>query len=327
MQAAPSLRVEALPAVTVPPSRKTGRSFASFSAEASGRGPSSASTRTVSRPLRRLDRDDLLGQLARLGRGDGALVAAQGEGVLVLAADPVALGDVLAGLAHRLGGDAELGHPRVDHPPAEGRVVHRLRAAGEGALGLLDHPGRPAHRLDPAGQVEVALAGLDRPGGAVDRLQAGGAEAVDGRAGHALRQAGEQRRHPGDVAVVLAGLVGGAEVDVGDPLGVDAAALDHGGDRVRGEVVGADAGEGAAVGAHRGAQRVRSRRPRASGANRILLGCSSSWGPWRYWPSWSACCCSSATSTRAAPPSLRRLGARPARPRSRRRTRSTTSAR
>ena len=74
--------------------------------------------------------------------------------------------------------------------------------------------------------------------------------------GHALRQAGEQRRHPGDVAVVLARLVGGAEVDVDDPLGVDAAALDHGADRVRGEVVGADTGEGAAVGAHRGAQRV-----------------------------------------------------------------------
>ena len=43
------MRVEALPAVTVPPSRKTGRSAAIFSSEASGRGPSSASTRTVSR--------------------------------------------------------------------------------------------------------------------------------------------------------------------------------------------------------------------------------------------------------------------------------------
>ena len=250
------MRVEALPAVTLPPSRKTGRSFASFSAEASGRGPSSASTRTVSRPLRRLDRDDLLGQPAGLGGGDGALVAAQGEGVLVLAADPVALGDVLAGLAHRLGRDAELGHARVDHPPAEGRVVHRLRAAGEGALGLLDDPGRPAHRLDPAGQVEVALAELDRAGGAVDRLQAGGAEAVDGGAGNAVRQAGQQRRHPRHVAVVLARLVGGAEVDVDDPLRVDAGALDHGADRVRGEIVGADAGEGAAVGAHRGSQRL-----------------------------------------------------------------------
>ncbi len=134
--------------------------------------------------------------------------------------------------------------------------MHRLRAAGQAALGLADDPGRPAHRLDPAAEVEVALAELDRAGGAVDRLQAGGAEAVDGGAGNAVGQAGEQRRHPRHVAVVLARLVGGAEVDVGDPLGVDAGALDHGGDRVRGEVVGAHAGERAAVGAHRRAHRV-----------------------------------------------------------------------
>ena len=40
-QAAPSLICEELPAVTVPPSRKTGRSLASFSKLVSGRGPSS----------------------------------------------------------------------------------------------------------------------------------------------------------------------------------------------------------------------------------------------------------------------------------------------
>ena len=108
--------------------------------------------------LRGLDRDDLLGQPAGLGGGDGALVAAQGEGVLVLAADPVALGDVLAGLAHRFRRDAELRHARVDHAPAKRRVVHRLRPTGEGSLRLLDHPGSPAHRLDPAGEIEIPLA-------------------------------------------------------------------------------------------------------------------------------------------------------------------------
>ena len=117
----------------------------------------------------------------------------------------------------------------------------------------------------PPAEVEVALAELDRAGGAVDRLQAGGAEAVDGGAGDAVGQAGEQRRHPRHVAVVLARLVGGAEVDVVDPLGVDAGALDHGGDRVRGQVVGADAGERAAVGAHRRAHRVDYDRPRPRG--------------------------------------------------------------
>ncbi len=129
--------------------------------------------------------------------------------------------------------------------------MHRLRAAGKAALGLLDNPGRAAHRLDPAGEVEVALADLDRPGGAVQRLEAGGAEAVDGCPGHALGQAGQQRRHPGDVAVVLARLVGGAEINISDLLGIDPAALDHGADHVRGHVVGADPGEGATVGADR----------------------------------------------------------------------------
>ena len=165
MQAAPSLRVEALPAVTVPPSRKTGRSFAIRLQRGVG-----------ARPLVGVDDDGLARPSAprsatissakapRLGGGDRALVAAQREGVLVLAGDAVALGDVLAGLAHRLGRDAELGHPRVDQPPAERRVVHRLLAARQSPLGLGDHPGRPAHRLDPAAEVEVALAEL-RPRG------------------------------------------------------------------------------------------------------------------------------------------------------------------
>ena len=47
-QAAPSLSVDALPAVTLPPSRNAGRSFASFSSEVSARGPSSISTVTGS---------------------------------------------------------------------------------------------------------------------------------------------------------------------------------------------------------------------------------------------------------------------------------------
>ena len=42
------MRVDALPAVTVPPSRNAGCSAASFSSVVSARGPSSASTVTVS---------------------------------------------------------------------------------------------------------------------------------------------------------------------------------------------------------------------------------------------------------------------------------------
>ena len=128
--------------------------------------------------------------------------------------------------------------------------------------------------------------------------------------GTAVGKAGEQRRHPRHVAVVLARLVGRAEVDVGDPLGVDAAALDHGPDRVGGEVVGADRGERATVGADRSSDRVDyvglghgpglnsesgSRRPGA-----ILARWDSSWGRWRFSFSWSACCSWSDAFIRAA---------------------------
>ena len=219
-QAAPSLRVEALPAVTVPPSRKTGRRPASFSGEASGAGP-----------LVGIDGDRLarpfgasIGTISSAKRPRSAAATARwwlrsAKASCVLAADPVALGDVLGGLAHRVGRDAALVHARVDHAPAEGRVVHRLRAARQAPLGLLDHPRRPAHRLDPAGEVEVALAQLHRARRRVDRLQARGAEPVHGRSRDAVGQPGEQRRHARDVAVVLARLVGGAEVDVGDRSG------------------------------------------------------------------------------------------------------------
>ena len=178
-----------------------------------------ASRRRVGSP-RRLAGGTSIGAICSANRPSsrslhGPLVAAQGEGVLVLAGDAVALGDVLAGLAHGLGRVA-LRHARVDHPPAERGVVQRPLAAGQAALGLRQHPGRAAHGLDAPGEVDLALAEPDRARCLVDRLEARGAEAVDGDAGDLDRQAGEQRGHPGDVAVVLSRLVGGAHVDVGD---------------------------------------------------------------------------------------------------------------
>jgi hypothetical protein len=94
----------------------------------------------------------------------------------------------------------------------------------------------------------------------VDRLQPRGAEAVHRHSGDLNRQARQQRRHPGDVAIVLARLVGGAHVDVVDPLGVEAVALDHGGDHPGGEVVGAHPREGAAKAAHRGSKGIDDHR-------------------------------------------------------------------
>ena len=72
------------------------------------------------------------------------------------------------------------------------------------------HEGRARHRFDAAGDGELDLAGADRARGGADRLHARGAQPVERRARHAVRQAGEQQRHARDVAVVLAGLVGAA---------------------------------------------------------------------------------------------------------------------
>ena len=60
-----------------------------------------------------------------------------------------------------------------------------------------------ADGLDAGGDVLVALARLDRVEGHPQRLQRGGAEAVDGRGRDVVVQAGEQR---GDAADVVAGL-------------------------------------------------------------------------------------------------------------------------
>ena len=93
-------------------------------------------------------------------------------------------------------------------------------------------------------------------GGRVDRLQARPAQPVDGQPADLDREAGQQDGHPGDVAVVLAGLVRAAEDHVLDQAGVDAGAVDDGPKHQRGEVVGPDAGERPAVAADRGTDRL-----------------------------------------------------------------------
>ena len=99
----------ALPAVTVPPSRNTGPQRR----EPLGRrvGPRmlvALDERARTAAAGNLDRHDLAREPAvGLGRGV-ALLRAQRPGVLIGARDAVALGDVLAGLAHRLGAVALL---------------------------------------------------------------------------------------------------------------------------------------------------------------------------------------------------------------------------
>jgi hypothetical protein len=68
-----------------------------------------------------------------------------------------------------------------------------------------------------------------------------------------LRQAGQQHGHPGDVAVVLAGLVRRAEDHLVHLVRVDAGPAHHLTDDQRGQVVGPHARQRAAVPPHRGA--------------------------------------------------------------------------
>ena len=86
------------------------------------------------------------------------------------------------------------------------------------------------------------------------RLQSGAAEPVHRLTRHLDRQAGQQRRHAGDVPVVFARLVGAAEDDVIDPVGPESArAASSDADGGRRQVVGAQIGQGAAGPADRGA--------------------------------------------------------------------------
>ena len=164
-------------------------------ANAEGR-PASESTVVPGRTSSSVVEDD--GAVAVGHRDDGALevavrpglgragVGLGGVGVDVLAGPALEGGDEVGAdaLRHELGGRRRLG-------------VHRPGAA----VGAHRHP---RHRLDAAGEDEVLEAGAHLLRGQVDRLQAAGAEPVDLDAGHRVRQAGGERRRPGDVRALLA---------------------------------------------------------------------------------------------------------------------------
>ena len=97
--------------------------------------------------------------------------------------------------------------------------------------------------------------GADGLRGARDRMEAGAAEPVDRLARDLDRQAREQRRHPRDVPVVLASLVGAAENDVLDAVRREGRAPHQAGDRRSRQIIGAELGQRAAGPADRGAHR------------------------------------------------------------------------
>ena len=205
------------------------------------------------------DGHELVVEAARGRCGRPALLRAQRERVLILARDLPALGDVLAGLAHRLERE-ELLHARVREAPAEGRVVERPVAARERRVGLRRDERRARHRLHAAGDEEVAVAREHRMAGTDDRREPRGAEPVDRDAADRLRQPREQHGHARDVAVVLARLVRAAEPHVLDLLRRHAGPLDRLAHGDRGEVVGARPREAAAVAPDRRAHRREDHR-------------------------------------------------------------------
>ena len=207
----------------------------------------------------RLDRDDLLGEIAGRDRCSGAPLRAQREGVLVGARHLEFLGDVLAGLRHGI--DAVLGFEhRIDEAPADRGVVD-LGGALERFLRLAHDEGCARHRLDPARDRHVDVAGAHRARGARHRLEAGCAQPVQGHAPDRIRQPGQQQRHAGDVAVVLAGLVGAAEKNLVERRPIDLGIAAHQRpDRHRGEIVGAHFCQRAGIAPDRGSRCIANER-------------------------------------------------------------------
>ncbi len=196
--------------------------------------------------LRDGDRRDVFGQ-PRLRRR-GPLLAAQRVRVLRRALDAEFFSDVLGGFGHRV--DAVLlRHALVHESPADRGVVD-LGVAAVGGLGLGHHEGGAAHAFHAAGNDQVGRAAFHRARGVDHGVHPAGAEAVQGDARHAFRQARKQRRHPCDVAIVLAGLVGAAHDHL---VRLDRAAIEGGGDGMCGQVVGPHRSQRAAISADRSA--------------------------------------------------------------------------
>ncbi len=101
--------------------------------------------------------------------------------------------------------------PRRDQLGADPLVGQALGVAlGQRLDRVAARPRRPdrdpAHRLHPAGDDDVVGAGDHALGREVGRLLAGPALPVDGRPGHALREAGREQRGARDVQRLVADL-------------------------------------------------------------------------------------------------------------------------
>jgi hypothetical protein len=149
----------------------------------SGRGCSSVSTTIGSRLRCGTSTGTISSANAPLVRRRPALLAAQRERVLVLAADPY--------LARRSRPSCPARRCAPSRPCAGSRTASRSTcrttpASARRRLGLAQHVRCTAHRLDAPGEEDIALPRLDHPRRDVDRLEPRGAQPVHGRARHGL---------------------------------------------------------------------------------------------------------------------------------------------
>ncbi len=97
---------------------------------------------------------------------------------------------------------------------------------------MLSHAARKDH---------LGLARPDHPRGRRQRIETGSAQTVDRDARYVDRQAGEQGAHPGDIAVIFAGLVRTPEDHVADRHRIERRiAFDEFAQHDRRKIIGAD---------------------------------------------------------------------------------------
>ena len=180
----------------------------------------------------------------------GPLLAFDRERILLGSTDLVALGHHFRRLAER---DRPLvPEPGVDEAPANCRIGDFRRPSAPAFSLLEHHVGRARHALDPARDERLAFTRLDRLSRTGDGLKPGAAQAIHRLAGDFHRKARQQERHAGDVAIVLACLVGAPEHDIGDTLPIQTGmTIEQLGDHVRRQIVGAHVGQAPAKAADR----------------------------------------------------------------------------
>src|SRR5579859_5532641 len=128
--------------------------------------------------LRDGDGNNFLAHAAGANGVGGALLAAEGEEVLILATDVKFFGYDFAGFRHGVGTVLRF-HERIDEAPADGGVLE-FRGARESAVGF-GHDERSArHAFHATGDHKVGFARLNGARGDGDRVHTGAAEAVYG---------------------------------------------------------------------------------------------------------------------------------------------------